>query len=181
LGNRGQDHRFNPRPVLFTSPLFTNAQTGEQQNYHRVAFEADLPRIEGNTNPICQRFVSNPASPNPGQGCVNPPTGANFYPFFTTRGGKGSADTSMSSSKSMKDDDGGEEDEDANSCTWQLGGANLPGVKETFGGSSTTEFGPLLQLAYPAANGQVSVRFNNFRQVLSDNPCRRKGNIAALD
>jgi hypothetical protein len=152
LANIGLDHQFNPRPVLFTSPLFRNSETGEQENFERVAFEADLPRIESNTNPRCQRFVSNPADPNPGQGCVDPPTGANFYPFFTTRGGSGS-------------------------CTWQLGGANLPGVKETFGGSSTTEFGPLLPLAYPAANGQVTVRFNNFRQVLSNNPCPTQGDL----
>ena len=33
----------------------------------RVAFEADLPRIEGSTNPPCQRFISNPARSEPGQ------------------------------------------------------------------------------------------------------------------
>jgi len=42
---------------------------------------ADLPRIEANTNPPCQRHLSNPADPNPGQDCVNPPKGADFYPF----------------------------------------------------------------------------------------------------
>ena len=146
--NPGKDHQFHPRSVLFTSPLFTNSSSGEHQNYARVAFEADLPRIEGNTNPPCQRHVSNPADMNPGSGCVNPPTGANFYPFFSTRG-------------------------EEEGCTWQLGGANIPGTKNTFGGSSTAEFGPLLQLAYPAATppGSVTVRYNNFRQILSTNPC----------
>jgi hypothetical protein len=152
--NPGKDHQFHPRSVLFSSPLFRDSRTGEHQNYARVAFEADLPRIESNTNPPCQRHVSNPADMNPGSGCVNPPTGANFYPFFSTRG---------------------EEEE----CTWQLGGANIPGTKNTFGGSSTAEFGPLLQLAYPAATppGSVTVRYNNFRQILSTNPCPSSGEI----
>ncbi len=148
FSNPGKDHQFHPRSVLFTSPLFTNSNTGKQQNYDRVAFEADLPRIESNTNPVCQRHIANPADPSPGSGCVNPPAGANFYPFFSTRGGK-------------------------EECTWQLGGAYIPGTKNTFGGSSTAEFGPLLELAYPVATppGSVSTRYNNFRQVLSSNPC----------
>jgi hypothetical protein len=152
--NPGKDHQFHPRSVLFTSPLFTNSSSGEHQNYARVAFEADLPRIESNTNPPCQRHVSNPADPSPGSGCVNPPTGANFYPFFSTRGGE-------------------------EGCTWQLGGANIPGTKNTFGGSSTAEFGPLLQLAYPAATppGSVTVRYNNFRRIFSTNPCPSSGEI----
>jgi hypothetical protein len=113
----------------------TNTNTLGQQNYERVAFEADLPRIESNTNPPCQRHVSNPADPDPGSGCVNPPVGADFYPFFTATGG-------------------------SSTCTWQEGGANIPGTTKSFGGSSTAEFGPLLQLAYPAATppGSVSVR-----------------------
>jgi len=148
------DGQFHAGPVLFTSPLFTNSSTGARQNFERVAFEADLPRIESNTNPPCQRHVSNPADPSPGSGCVNPPTGANFYPFYSTRGG--------------------------DECTWQLGGANIPGTNNTFGGSSTSEFGALLELAYPAATppGSVTVRFNNFRQVLSDNPCPSSATIS---
>jgi hypothetical protein len=149
------DHEFHPSPVLFTSPRFRNSSTGGQQNFERVAFEADLPRIESNTNPPCQRHVSNPADPSPGSGCVNPPTGANFYPFYSTRGG-------------------------TVRCTWQLGGANITGTDNAFGGSSTAEFGDLLKLAYPAATppGSVSIRYNNFRQVLSDNPCPSSGIIS---
>ena len=55
-------------------------------------------------------------------------------------------------------------------CVWQLGGANIPGATNTFGGNSTAEFGPLLLLAYPVPGG-VSTRYNNFRNVLSSNPC----------
>ena len=153
--NPGHDQQLHPRPVLFTSPLFTNTSTNATENYDRVAFEVNLPRIEFAINPPCQRGVSNPADPNPGAGCVNPPAGAEFYPVFTTRGGDGS-------------------------CTWQLGGTDIPGTKQTFGGTSTAEFGPLLELAYPAIGG-VSLRYNDFRQILSSNPCPSKGNIASLD
>ena len=154
--NPRKDHRFHARSVLFTSPLFVDSNTRRRRNYQRVAFEADLPRIESNTNPPCQRHIANPGDPNPGQGCVNPPAGANFYPFFSTRGGK-------------------------DECTWQEGGAFIPGTKNTFGGSSAAEFGPLLELAYPVATppGSVSTRYNNFRQVLSYNPCPSSGKIDA--
>jgi hypothetical protein len=155
LTNPGHDQQLDPRPVLFTSPLFTDSSTKATQNYDRVAFEADLPRIEFATNPPCQRHISNPADPNPGEGCVNPPKGAEFYPFFTTRGGDGS-------------------------CTWQFGGANIPGTGQTFGGSSTAEFGPLLESGYPSPTG-TSFFYNNFRQILSSNPCPSHGYIATLD
>ena len=54
-------------PITFTSPLFNGGQ-----NYDRIAFEADLPRIEFATNPPCNRTT--------GANCVNPPIGADFYP-----------------------------------------------------------------------------------------------------
>ncbi len=150
--NTPQDQQLHPASVLFTSPLFTS-DSGTQQNYSRVAFEADLPRIEFATNPPCQRHFFNPADLNPGEGCVNPPVGANFYPFYSTRGG-------------------------ASKCSWQLGGASIPGTTNTFGGSSTAEFGSLLLSAYPAANGQPTLRYNNFRTVLPNNPCPSSGIIA---
>jgi hypothetical protein len=138
----GTDQQFNPRPILFTSPLFNGTQ-----NYDRVAFEADLPRIELNTNPPCNRST--------GANCVNPPVGANFYPFYTTR--------NFSSPSGQT------------TCAWQLGGAGIPGTKDTFGGSSTSEFGPLLSLTYPGPGFTPIHRFNNFRQVLSDNACPATG------
>ena len=153
------DEQLHPRSIGFTSPLFTNSSSGAQQNYERVAFEADLPRIESNTNPPCQRHVVNPADPNPGSGCVNPPKGSNFYPFFSTREG-------------------------SSACTWQLGGANIPGTDNIFGGSSTTEFGPPLELAYPStplpgtSTPTVTIRINNFRQILPNNPCLNLGTIS---
>src|SRR5207248_2940377 len=46
------------------------------QDYSGGAFETDLPRIELNVDPPCDRQT--------GEHCVNPPPGANFYPIFTT-------------------------------------------------------------------------------------------------
>jgi len=146
FSNASQDALVHPSPVQFSSPLF-NGTT----NYDRVAFEADLPRIEFATSPPCQRHISNPADPSPGSGCVNPPAGANFYPFYstTTAGGH---------------------------CLWQLGGPFIPGTTDSFGGSSAAEFGPLLPLAYPQSPSKTTTlgptfRFNNFRNILSANPC----------
>ena len=131
------DAAVNPASILFTSPTFNGGL-----NYSRAAFEADLPRIEAaDFGGICNRTT--------GAGCVNPPPGSNFYPFFTTR-----ADGSVG-------------------CYWQLGGANIPGTTNTFGGNSTAAFGPLLFLDYPVAGFTPSHRTNDFRNVLSSNPCPR--------
>jgi hypothetical protein len=146
LADTGLDHVLHAEPVIFSSPVFRDGR-GRAKDFDRVAFEADLPRIETNTTPPCQRHISNPADPSPGSGCVNPAAGADFYPIYTTRvtwDGK---------------------------CQWQLGGAHLPFTAKTFGGTSTSEYGPLLVLAYPGTNGQPSFRFNNFRRVLDENPC----------
>ena len=137
LSNPALDAAVNPGSVLFSSPTF-----GGGQNYDRVGFEADLPRIEAaDFGGICDRST--------GANCVNPPPGSNFYPFFSTR-----TDASVG-------------------CFWQLGGANIPGTTNTFGGSSSAEFGPLLFLDYPGAGLVPIHRTNDFRQVLSTNPCQR--------
>jgi hypothetical protein len=85
-----------------------------------------------------------------GAGCTNPPPNANFYPIFTTQG---------------------EEEE----CRWNLGGPYLPGTSHTFGGSSTTEYGPLLAAWYPYPTGP-QVRINVYQQTLSSNPCPNRSN-----
>jgi hypothetical protein len=84
-----------------------------------------------------------------GANCFNPPPGAQFYPIYTTTGSP-------------------------NDCEWQLGGANLPGTKDTFGGTSFLEYGSLLQLSYPGPGNTPIFRFNDFRQVLASNPCVSK-------
>jgi len=142
--NAAQDATFHPSPIAFTSPTFNGGS-----NFSRVAFEADLPRIEFATSPPCQRHITNPMDPSPGTGCVNPPVGASFYPFYSA----GSI---------------------AGQCFWQLGGDHIPGTTNDFGGSSTTAFGSLLVSDYPTFFGgvpTVTTRYNNFRNVVSSNPC----------
>jgi hypothetical protein len=138
--NRGQDVKYHPSSVLFTSPLFNATE-----NYSRVAFEADLPRIEAaDFGGSCNRFT--------GTNCVNPPPGANFYPIYST------------GSSTQNPNPNGH-------CVWQLGGTNIKGTTNTFGGNSTAEFGPLLFSNYPNPNPANRNRTNNFRNVLSSNPC----------
>jgi hypothetical protein len=86
---------------------------------------------------------------NTGTNCVNPPPGSNFYPIYSTRSSA------------------------AVGCFWQLGGTHIPGTTNTFGGTSTAEFGPLLFLDYPGPGFTPIHRTNDFRQVLSANPCLR--------
>jgi len=135
--NRGQDRKLHSTSILFRSPLF-NGTT----NYERVAFEADLPRIEAaDFGGNCNRST--------GENCVNPPPGAQFYPIYTTGAAPGHGP-----------------------CLWQFGGTNLKGTTNTFGGDSTAEYGPLLLSNYPGAGFTPILRFNNFRQVLDHNPCQ---------
>jgi hypothetical protein len=139
------DALFHAEPIIFSSPLFTNKK-GHLENFKRVAFETDMPRIEFATNPPCQRHLSNPSDPDPGAGCVNPPVGADFYPIFTTR-------------------------VDRKGCLWQEGGRFLPKIGEDFGGNSQTEFGPILAVFYPAANFEPQYIYENFHRTLNHNPC----------
>jgi hypothetical protein len=131
------DQALHPSPLLFTSPL-----ANERTNYSTIAFETDLPRIEAedaqDNPPFCDRTT--------GANCVNPPNGAQFYPFFTT-GTHGGI------------------------CTWQQGGNFIPGTTNHFGGSSTTEYGSLLRTVYPVAGFTTTRLFNNFNSGDTRNPC----------
>jgi hypothetical protein len=133
------DRILHPTPVLFTSPL-TNGR-----NYSTIAFETDLPDIESQGNaanpPFCDRVT--------GANCVNPPAGAQFYPFFSTTFRHGV-------------------------CTWQEGGRFIPGTVNNFGGSSKAEFGPLLSTLYPEAGFTTTTRFNNFNSGDLRNPCQAR-------
>jgi len=149
-GSPGADPSLVSTPIQFSSPLFTGPGNSGLKNYQQVAFETDLPRIEGadsSPNNSCQRHVSNPADPNPGQDCVNPPNGATFYPIFST----------------TTDSNG--------SCIWQEGGGDIPGTTNNFGGTSAAEYGNLLLSNYPAAGFTVTQRYNNFNNTLGNNPC----------
>jgi hypothetical protein len=147
-------------PILFSSPLFSagggmGSQKGNDlHNYSQVAFETDLPRIEGTDsavttppNNFCQRHLTNPADPSPGAGCVDPPNGASFYPIFSTTSGSNGA------------------------CLWQEGGGNIPGTTNNFGGAPGVEYGGLLVSNYPVVGPSISQRLNNFHNTLNDNPC----------
>jgi hypothetical protein len=54
---------------------------------------------------------------------------------------------------------------------WQLGGTELKGTANAFGGNSTAEFGPLLFSVYPGGGFTPINRTNNFRNALDSNPC----------
>jgi hypothetical protein len=121
---------------MFTSPLTRG------QQFSTVAFETDLPRIEASDSqahpPFCNRHT--------GANCVNPPHGAQFYPFYTTTIRNGT-------------------------CTWQQGGNFLPGTVNHFGGSSTTEYGPPLKAPYPNTGFKIIRLIDNFNSGDMQNPC----------
>jgi hypothetical protein len=86
----------------------------------------------------------NPNAPG-APGCTNPPPGAAFYPLFTTA-------------------------QAADTCVWHLGGALLPGTTNTFGGTSTAQFGPPELVYYPAPFGYTGF-YSDFHNNLNHNPC----------
>ncbi len=135
--NRGQDMKFHPSPVMFTSPTLSNGK-----NFSTVAFETDMPRIEASDSQTNPPFCDTSTGVN----CVNPPMGAQFYPFFSTTNNHGT-------------------------CAWQEGGRFIPGTVNDFGGSSVTEFGPLLQTLYPVAGNTTVLQFDNFNSGDMANPC----------
>jgi hypothetical protein len=135
-----------------TSELFSSPTTVGGKNFTSMSFEGNMSRIESSdtsfrvTTP-CQRHILNPSDPSPGTGCVDPPPNSVFYPFYTTR-------------------------QTSEGCMWQEGGPYIPGTTNTFGGSAQAEFGPLEKVTYPTAPfGLLTVRYNDFRRILSTNPC----------
>jgi hypothetical protein len=146
ISNPVADHLLNAEPVRFTSPLT------DGRNFTTMAFESNISRSESDDTEFggavpCQRHITNPADPSPGTGCVNPPPGSNFYPFYSTTKLHGT-------------------------CWWQQGGPYIPGTTNDFGGSAQAEYGPLRAISYPTAPfGTVTTRFNDFRSDERSNPC----------
>ncbi len=146
ISNPTADQLLHPTSFLFTSP--TTAGT----NFSQMAFEGDQSRNESDDTAFrvatfCQRHVQNPRDPVPGTGCVNPPPGSYFYPFYSTRMQNGV-------------------------CKWQEGGPYIPGTTNTFGGSAAAEYGPIRVVNYPTAPfGLVTKRLNVFRSKTIANPC----------
>jgi hypothetical protein len=135
----------HPTSVLFTSPL---TGPGFNMKYSRSAFEADLPRIET----LGATSSPNPCNRSTGAGCTLIPNtddgrAAAFYPFFSTRKTAGGG--------------GGP-------CVWQLGN-HIPGSTNDFGQNG--QYGTLLQLNYTTTGGGQITIIEDFRQILSKNPC----------
>jgi len=141
-GNTG----LHPESVLFSSP---RTGPGDTLNYSRVAFEADLPRIETNT---CNRTT--------GTGCTLIPitdkgTPAAFYPFFSAfQNGVPNAGI-------------------FGQCVWGFGNDMPRG--NSFGRNA--QYGSLLSSSYLifGGGGASHQLINNFRQIMS-NPCPAGGN-----
>ena len=133
-----------PEQVIFTSPKFQDptAPPGSPLlNFDRVAFEADMLTTERALG--CDTATG--LAP-----CHNPPPGAIFYPIFSTV-------------------------PSGTACLWQEGGPSIPGTTNNFGGSSATEFSTTPEPAVyingtSAAPGSVT-KFENYRRILSTNPC----------
>src|SRR5229473_1678098 len=125
--------------------FFSSPRTGEEfeSQYQRVAFEADLPRIE-----IAPSFQS--CNRTTGANCTLIPvtddgTPADFYPFY-----------------SLGTMDG--------QCTWTLAN-DIPGFTTNDFGKNA-QYGTLLNLEYLrfGAGGATRMRINDFRGVIP-NPC----------
>ncbi|MDQ2715920.1 MAG: hypothetical protein M3Z08_13510 [Chloroflexota bacterium] len=137
--------KLHPTSILFTSPV-TGSNYGT--NYDRVAFEADLPRIEASVG-ACDRSTGNGCTliPPTDDCTAGPPVScapAQFYPFFSIRKVDGT-------------------------CVWQLGN-HIPGSTNDF--RQNQQYGTLLNLNYTGLGGGTVTRYNDFRQVLSHNPCQ---------
>jgi len=141
LSNPGRDHQLNPTSILFSSPLFSS-----RGDDHGDLRNYERVAFETDLPRIEAPDSGGICNRTTGANCVNPPVGSSFYPIFTTR------------------------NSDEAGCLWQLGGTNIPGTKNTFGGNSAAEYGPLLLLTYPKPAGPVQL-YNDFRQVLPNNPC----------
>jgi hypothetical protein len=165
-GSRSIDALVHPRPIRFTAPQFRaqgthdGDETQDDQNslrdFSRVAFETDTPINESFTNPNCNIFT--------GTGCTNPPAGAQFYPIYSTTRRHG------------------DEDRNGGTCSWQLGGPDIPGTENNFGGTAAIEYGEQITVPFPGVpdathpNGSAFTESDDFRRILSNNPCRNNNN-----
>jgi hypothetical protein len=136
----------NPNQVvdraLHPTPVMFTSPLTSGRNYSTIAFENDMPFIEQEGAQFNPPFCNL----NTGANCVNPPHGAAFYPFYSTTVRQGE-------------------------CTWQEGGKFIPGTVNDFGGSSTTEYGPLLRVIYPVAGFTTVNQFTVFNSRNMRNPC----------
>ena len=131
-----------PTPILFSSP---RTGVNDTVQYQRMGFEADLAAIE--PAPGCSHVT--------GTGCVNPPNTdegvpVDLYPFFSDfQNGPGVG----------------------HNCLWTISG-EVPGSTSDFGGDA--EWGSLFSqsILIFGGGGASHQRFENFRQILANVPCR---------
>jgi hypothetical protein len=131
------DRKLHGTPVQFTVP------TSHGRALERTGFEADLPRIErgepSNPAPECDALT--------GAHCVNPPSGAEFYPIYTV---------------AQRD----------SRCWLQQGGTHLPGTTNTFGGSSKTEYSEKVKFVTYADVGFKPITLaEDFQRLLGGSAC----------
>jgi len=131
--------RLHPTSLQFTSPI-----TGLGHNYQRVAFEANLPRIEApDIGGNCDRTTGANCTLIPITDDGQP---ANFYPFYSI-------------------------DQRHGICTW-LFGNDVPGqTTNDFG--KNNQYGSLLFLDFLVFGGHGATRSitTNFRQIFNQNVC----------
>ena len=138
----------------------TLADPAQDRRLHAQSFRITSP-LSGGRNYQRMAFEADMPAIEPlsvcafdGTGCVNPPPGANFYPIYSTRSGT----------------NGG--------CAWQEGGTHIPGTTNTFGGTSTAEYGPLLFVDYPGDPTFPGGNYaSDYRNVISSNPCPSAGHL----
>jgi len=126
-----------PTPNYVKSPRSLGPDGSFNQRYDTVRFETDLPRIEeANSGGHCDHHT--------GAGCVNPPPGAEFYPWYHL--------ASVPGLDSHPD------------CAYALSN-DLPNQLSDFGGEKAA-WGPL-----ELTNYGFDQRYHNFARILDHNPC----------
>jgi hypothetical protein len=157
-----------PSPIRFSSPWAnSNKITGQ---YSQVGFETDAKAVQAGAGTYFPgESCSTHYATAPGSTCQLPiPTDDSnatlsppfieqgFYPMYTTTHTTGPV----------------------GSCVYQEGGPNYGTVLNSFGGSSTTEYGPPYLSVYPqdgSNNTAVIQRWENYHQDYT-NPCKNPGN-----
>ncbi len=133
----------NGTPDTPSPTIWTSPKTGPNYNvqYEHLAFNTDLPAIEQSTVPTCDGTT--------GAHCTRTPptddgTPATFYPWY-------SSGTAL----------GG--------CAFTIG-QDVPGFSTNNYGK-LAQYGPLLAVTYPELGGTTKSAFNDFQQILPNNPC----------
>jgi hypothetical protein len=157
-GCQGEDDDFDGPEYQLNWPG-TLTDVKQDQKLHAQPIRFTTPTIDGrpfdraainNDLPLTEKLTSPACDPTTGQGCVDPAAGDQFYPIYTTH-------------------------DVGSGCFWQFGGAHIPGTTNTFGGTSTTDYGALTPIVVPNTGFQPLRVFGLFRRPLGANPCTFRG------